>query len=72
MRDNARATAGTRATYYPYVEPQRGAGRGLLDALAARAAVVVTDWFPAFFLPRMIAAAAARRRSGSKPWMPTG
>lgn len=60
MRENARATTGTRATYYPYVEPQSGAGRGLLATLAARAAVVVTDWFPGFFLPRMIAAAAAQ------------
>jgi deoxyribodipyrimidine photo-lyase len=50
--------AGVR--YLPYVEPEPGAGRGLLAALAARAAVVVTDDYPAFFLPRMIAAAGSR------------
>jgi len=47
--------AGVR--YLPYAEPEPGAGRGLLVALAERAAVVVTDDWPAFFLPRMIAAA---------------
>ena len=59
MADNAAAFAG-RATYLPYVEPQRGAGKGLLEALAARAGAVVTDYFPGFFLPRMVAAAASR------------
>ncbi len=46
--------------YYPYVEPRPGAGKGLLAALAAQAAVVVTDDAPVFFLPHMVAAAAAR------------
>ena len=46
--------------YYPYVEPEPGAGRGLLEALGKRAAVVVTDDFPSFFVPRMQAAAAER------------
>ena len=60
MIDNIRALATSPALYYPYLEPSRGAGKGLLEALAARAAVVVTDDYPAFFLPRMAAAAAAR------------
>ncbi|MFT3767136.1 MAG: deoxyribodipyrimidine photolyase [Minicystis sp.] len=60
MADNERRLAGTPALYYPYVEPSANAGKGLLEALAARAAVVVTDDFPCFFLPRMVAAAAAR------------
>ncbi len=46
--------------YYPYVEPKQGAGRGLLAALAAQAAIVVTDDYPSFFIPRMLAAAAER------------
>jgi deoxyribodipyrimidine photo-lyase len=50
--------AGVR--YLPYVERQPGAGRGLLAALAERAAVVVTDEFPAFFLPRMLVAAGSQ------------
>lgn len=60
MRDNARAFAAANATYHPYVEPVAGAGRGLLEALARRAAVVVTDEFPTFFLPHMVRAAAAK------------
>jgi deoxyribodipyrimidine photo-lyase len=60
MGDNAAALAGSPVTYYPYLEGARGAGRGLLEALAARACLVVTDEFPCFFLPRMVAAAAAR------------
>jgi deoxyribodipyrimidine photo-lyase len=60
MRDNQARLAGTTALYYPYVEPARGAGRGLLAALARAACLVVTDEFPCFFLPRMVAAAAAR------------
>lgn len=60
MLQNQAALAGSPATYLPYVEPAPGAGRGLLAALAARAAVVVTDDYPCFFLPRMAQAAAAR------------
>ncbi len=60
MADNARACAKAGVTYYPYVEPRRGAGRGLLAALAREAALVVGDDWPCFFLPRMLAAAARR------------
>lgn len=63
MADNARAFARTPVTYLPYVEPQPGDGRGLLEALATDAAVVVTDDYPAFFLPRMVTAAAKRIRT---------
>ena len=62
MAVNRRRAAQSRATYYPYVEPSRGHGRKLLATLAADACVVVTDWYPAFFLPRMIEAAARRLR----------
>lgn len=60
MADNARALARRGVAYFPYVEPRQGAGRGLLEALAHRAAVVVSDDFPCFFLPRMVAAVGAR------------
>jgi deoxyribodipyrimidine photo-lyase len=60
MADNARAFAGTPAHYYPYVEPSADAGKGLVEALAARAVAVVTDEFPCFFLPRMAASVAKR------------
>jgi deoxyribodipyrimidine photo-lyase len=57
MASNAAHFAKTVAHYYPYLEPKRGAGAGLLAALAARAALVVTDDYPCFFIPRMTAAA---------------
>ncbi|CAN5696105.1 deoxyribodipyrimidine photolyase [soil metagenome] len=60
MREHAARLQGQRTGYYPYVEPSPDAGEGLLEALAARAALVVTDDAPIFFLPRMRAAAAPR------------
>jgi len=60
MHDNRQAFANHGVAYHPYVEPTKGAGSGLLDALGRRAAVVVTDDFPCFFLPRMVAAMAGR------------
>lgn len=60
MAEHAAALAATDVRYHPYVEPVPEAGKGLLEALAARACVVVTDDAPAFFLPRMVAAAAEK------------
>jgi len=60
MADHLRRLEGSSILYYPYVEPTAGAGRGLLAALAEQACVVVTDDYPTFFIPRMIAAAASR------------
>jgi deoxyribodipyrimidine photo-lyase len=60
MQQHARRLAGQRAGYFPYVEPEPGSGKGLLEALARHAALVVTDDAPLFFLPRMRAAAAER------------
>jgi len=59
MRDNAAAVHGTPITYFPYVEPSPGAGHGLLHSLARQACTVITDDFPCFFLPRLVAAAGA-------------
>ena len=58
MRDNRAAFARKPVLYYPYVEPEPGAGKGLLAALARDACLVVGDDFPAFMLPRMARAAA--------------
>jgi deoxyribodipyrimidine photo-lyase len=60
MRENARAFADAPVRYHAYVEGEAGEGRGLLEALAAGAAVVVSDYFPCFFLPRMLLAAAKK------------
>ncbi len=60
MAANAAEAAEAPLLYHPYVEPEPGAARGLLETLAAEAAVVVTDEAPVFFLPRMLDAAARR------------
>lgn len=60
MRDNAAAFARHGVTYLPYVEPEPGAGRGLLRELGRRAACVITDEQPGFFLPHMVRAAGAQ------------
>lgn len=54
MAANKARCATNRLCYYPYVEPKKGADRGLLDSLAKEACVIVTDDFPTFFLPRMV------------------
>lgn len=58
MLDNQKLANSANVTYLSYVEPQQGHGSGLLQALAERASVVVTDDFPCFFLPRMVRSAA--------------
>jgi deoxyribodipyrimidine photo-lyase len=58
MVDNARACASHGVEYFADVEPEPGAGKGLLAALAENACVVVTDDFPCFFFPKMTASAA--------------
>ena len=60
MADNAKAFEKKRAVYFPYLEPTPGAGTGLVEELASRSCVVITDDFPCFFLPRMLAAVAHR------------
>ena len=60
MADNAARFSAAGVGYLGYVEPAPGAAKGLLEELARRACLVVTDEFPAFFVPRMVAAAAAR------------
>ncbi|HKK08755.1 MAG TPA: deoxyribodipyrimidine photolyase [Gemmatimonadota bacterium] len=60
MAEHRARLEGSRVLYHPYVEPEPGAGSGLLEALAGRACVVVTDDWPCFFLPRMLREAAQR------------
>jgi deoxyribodipyrimidine photo-lyase len=58
MAENGRYCEAHDVAYWPYIEPNEDAGKGLLQALARDACVVVTDEFPCFFLPRMVASAA--------------
>lgn len=60
MADNAERLKDKPATYLPYMEPKPGDGKGLLEELAAKACIVVTDDFPCFFLPHMQQAVARR------------
>jgi deoxyribodipyrimidine photo-lyase len=60
MADNAAAFGEHGVAYFPYLEPEARAGKGLIERLAERAIAVVTDDYPAFFLPRMVAAAGSR------------
>lgn len=60
MRQNQIAFEAAGVRYLPYVEPQPGAGRGLLRALASRACLVVTDEHPGFRWPSLVERASAR------------
>lgn len=58
MAEHAAALAAGPVTYYPYVEPRAGKGKGLLRALARDACCVVADDWPGFFHPGMLEAAS--------------
>lgn len=58
MQANARQARSTAAHYYPYVEPAAHAGRGLLSRVSSAACAIVTDDYPAFFIPAITASAA--------------
>ncbi|PRQ03911.1 deoxyribodipyrimidine photolyase [Enhygromyxa salina] len=60
MCDNAARFEASPIGYYPYVEPKLNAGKGLLQAFARRACVVVTDDWPVYFVKNMTRAAAAK------------
>jgi len=58
MEDNRRVCKERGIRHLAYVEAKPGQGKGLLKELAENACVVVTDDFPCFFLPQMVASAA--------------
>jgi deoxyribodipyrimidine photo-lyase len=60
MADNARSLKKSNVLYYPFVEEVKGEGKGLIEALAEKSCVVITDDCPAFFIPRMVAAVSQR------------
>ena len=62
MADQAAAFAAAGVRYHAYVEPEPGAGAGLLRALAADAVVVVADDWP-YFIVRDLVERAARSLS---------
>jgi deoxyribodipyrimidine photo-lyase len=58
MAATAAVCSKSRAFYYPYVEPTPGHGSGLLKRLSQDACIIITDHYPAFFIPRLVTAAA--------------
>ncbi|MCE9532123.1 MAG: deoxyribodipyrimidine photolyase, partial [Planctomycetes bacterium] len=60
MIDNRRRAGELGINYWPYVETPDQPARGLLRKLSEKACLVVTDDYPAFVVPKQIAALAAR------------
>jgi len=60
MADNQAAFEDRGVCYCPFLEKEKGQGKGLIAAFSEKAAVVVTDDYPAFFLPKMVASACGR------------
>ncbi len=58
MKANQQAFEGPGVRYMPFVESAECPGKGLIGRLSQESAAVVVDDFPAFFLPRMVEAAA--------------
>ena len=58
MADNAAYFSTTSAHYFPFVETEKGTGKGLLEELAKTACLVVGDDHPGFFFPDMLRSAA--------------
>ena len=54
MKENYRESQGKNILYYPYVEPAPGMGSGLVREMSKHACLIVTDDFPAFFIPEML------------------
>ncbi len=60
MADVVTGLEESNAEVFSYIETDKGAGKGLLAAIAADAALVVGDDAPVFFLPGMAQVAAER------------
>ena len=60
MIDNQIYATTKGVCYYPYVEMESNAGQGLLKALSSRSCCIITDYFPCFFLPKMVQSAAQK------------
>ena len=58
MKANQQAFESAGVTYLPYIETTKGEQKGLLEKLTQNACIVITDYFPSFFLPHMLQSAA--------------
>ena len=55
MKDSYDAYSKSKAGYFPFVETAEGELNGLLESLASKASVVISDDYPAYFIPQMAA-----------------
>jgi deoxyribodipyrimidine photo-lyase len=62
MQANAARAAELGLSYWPFVETEKGEGRGLLARISAVACLVVTDDFPCFIVPHQTEALARKVR----------
>ena len=53
MLNNGQVAQLAKTAYYPYIEPEPAAGKGLVRTLATEACLLVTDDYPCFFLPKL-------------------
>jgi deoxyribodipyrimidine photo-lyase len=60
MAANAARAAELGINYWPFVEREKGEGRGLLRRLSERACLVVTDDYPCFIVPEQTQALARK------------
>ena len=58
MKEVDEMIADTNAYYYPFVEQSEQQSEGLLKEISKNASVVVTDDYPTYFVPQMIAKAS--------------
>ena len=58
MKEVDEMIADTNAYYYPFVEQSTQESEGLLKEISKNASVVVTDDYPTYFVPQMIAKAS--------------
>jgi deoxyribodipyrimidine photo-lyase len=58
MKEVSESIAKSKAFYYPFVETKPKESEYLLGELAKKASVVVTDDYPTYFVPQMIAKAS--------------
>ena len=54
MKQNYKEAGNKNILYYPFVEDEPGRGKGLVETWARHACLVVTDDYPAFFIPGML------------------
>ena len=60
MIDNQAYAASKGICYYPYIEMEANAGRGLLKELFQSCLLYCNRLFPCFFLPKMVESAAQK------------